>query len=82
MPLEEPQDEKKRSEYWQIRNQAYVRLGRFLLGQIDLLVAVWNGEREEGPGGTAEVVRAALDAGIPVVWISTVDDIHPRIVTE
>ena len=68
--------------YWDIRNQGYVRLGKFLLGQIDVLVAVWDGLREDGPGGTAEVVRGALNAGIPVVWISTIDDSVPRMVMD
>lgn len=82
LALGEPQDPKESKEYWRLRDQAYARLGQFLLGQIDLLVAVWNGEREDGPGGTAEVVRTALDAGIRVVWISTVEDVQPRIVAE
>lgn len=82
LKLVEPTDKKESEEYWRIRNQAYTRLGRFLVGQIDVLVAVWDGKREEGPGGTAEVVRAALQSGIPVIWISTVEDVYPRSVTE
>jgi hypothetical protein len=68
--------------YWRIRNQGYARLGKFLLGQIDVLVVVWDGLREEGPGGTAEVARGALVAGIPVIWISAVKDVPPGLVTE
>jgi hypothetical protein len=81
LPLHEPTDEKAKREYWRVRNLAYARLGRFLLGQIDVLVAVWDGKREEGPGGTAEVVRGALDAGIPVIWISTIERFDPRMVS-
>jgi hypothetical protein len=71
------------------RQSAYGRLGRFLVGEIDLLVAVWDGEAEEGPGGTAEVVRRCLDARIPVAWITTrtmgadgapLLDVFPRLV--
>jgi hypothetical protein len=82
LSLEEPTAKKENDEYWRLRNQAYARLGRFLLGQTDVLVVIWDGKREEGPGGTAEVVRGALDAGIPVVWISTAEDIYPRMVAE
>jgi hypothetical protein len=82
MPNDVPPDEKEQAKYWQIRSQAYARLGRFLLGQIDVLVAVWDGRREEGAGGTAEVVRGALDAGIPVVWISTVERAPARLIKE
>jgi len=51
------------------RELGYGRLGTFLVRQIDLLVAVWDGGREEGIGGAAEVIRQALTAHVPVVWI-------------
>jgi hypothetical protein len=82
LPRQEPTDARANKEYWRIRNLAYARLGRFLLGQIDVLVAVWDGKREDGPGGTAEVVRGALDAGIPVVWISTLERFDPRMISD
>lgn len=47
----------------------YARLGRELLHRIDLLLAVWDGESSRGPGGTAEVVDAALESNIPVAWL-------------
>jgi hypothetical protein len=69
-------------EYWRRRNAGYSRLGGFLLRQIDVLVVVWDGKREEGTGGTAEVVNAAIDAGIPVVWISTLENTIARMVED
>jgi hypothetical protein len=57
------------------RDQGYVLCGGFLLRQIDLLVAVWDGEAPK-PGGTGAIVREALDGGIPVVWLATGGD-HP-----
>ena len=51
------------------RNASYQRLGAFLVRQIDILVAVWDGEKAGGPGGTAEVIALALDAGKSVIWI-------------
>jgi hypothetical protein len=62
------------------RNSGYARLGGFLVRQIDVLVAVWDGKPEEGAGGTAEVVRKALLARIPVVWIATLEDVVPRMI--
>ena len=56
------------------RDDAYARIGGFLLRQIDVLVAVWDGKPEQGRGGTAEVVRTALNADIPVVWIKADQD--------
>ncbi len=42
----------------------------FLLRQIDLLVAVWDGSPPDLPGGTADVVDCAAEAGIPIIWIA------------
>lgn len=59
----------------QERNQGYVLCGNFLLRQIDVLIAVWDGEAPK-PGGTGEIVQEACDGGIPVVWLATGGD-HP-----
>ncbi|ONK14563.1 hypothetical protein [Streptomyces sp. MP131-18] len=49
---------------------AYEAAGEELLRRADRLVAVWDGSPPSGKGGTADVVRAARDAGLPVdvVW--------------
>ncbi|MCA1494063.1 hypothetical protein I6F11_24485 [Ensifer sp. NBAIM29] len=46
----------------------YSGLGAALVARAELLVAVWNGEAGK-PGGTAEVVSAALGKGCPVLRI-------------
>jgi len=33
------------------------------------MIAVWDGQAAQGPGGTAQVVEQALQRGIPVIWI-------------
>lgn len=50
-------------------NQSYEAVGRLLLDQSDILVAIWDGHDSQGKGGTGQVVSEALDRGIPVVWI-------------
>ena len=45
---------------------AYADIGELVVGQSDLLLAVWNGLPARGPGGTAEVVQMALRRGLPV----------------
>ncbi|HEX8165111.1 MAG TPA: DUF4231 domain-containing protein [Beijerinckiaceae bacterium] len=57
-----------------------VRASRFMLRQIDLLVAVWDGSQTVTPGGTTGVVARALEAGIPVVWISSVEEQTPWLI--
>jgi len=41
-----------------------------MIEQADELVAVWDGKPARGYGGTADVVKAAHERGIPVtvVW--------------
>jgi hypothetical protein len=48
---------------------AYEVLGEFLVGQADILIAVWNGTYNHKKGGTGEVVQAALAAEKPIYWI-------------
>ncbi|MBX9774274.1 MAG: hypothetical protein K2Y71_07650 [Xanthobacteraceae bacterium] len=52
------------------RNQGYVQCGNFLLRQIDILIAVWDGSAPQ-PGGTGAIAQEACNGGIPVVWIAT-----------
>jgi hypothetical protein len=52
------------------REQGYVTSGSFMLRQIDLLIAVWDGEAPK-PGGTGAIAKEACEGGIPVVWIPT-----------
>jgi hypothetical protein len=42
---------------------------RLLLSHADLLVVIWAGGAARGAGGTADAVRLALEAGLPVLWI-------------
>jgi hypothetical protein len=60
------------------RDQGYVHAGGYLLQQIDILVAVWDGLPPK-PGGTGAVLREAHAGGIPVVWLATRDDRAPRL---
>jgi hypothetical protein len=50
-------------------NNSYLAAGRVILNQTDLLLAVWDGEPEKGAGGTGQIVREALQRGIPTLWV-------------
>ena len=60
------------------RAQHYHALAAFLVRQIDLLVAVWDGQQADGPGGTAGVVARACNEGRPVLWIDPKHAAMPR----
>ncbi len=48
---------------------AYDDLGRYLVDQCHVLIALWNGEYSGKRGGTGEVVKKALNAGKLIYWI-------------
>jgi uncharacterized protein len=56
------------------RPRAYEAAGLFMLANIDLLVAIWDGEIAAGIGGTAQIVERAIADGTLVVWI---EPTHP-----
>ncbi len=51
------------------RDGAYEAVGRLLLEQCDVLLAVWDGDPGRGRGGTARVVAEAVARHIPVIHI-------------
>ena len=62
------------------RDQGYANAGGYMLRQIDVLIAVWDGKPPR-PGGTGAIAREACAAGIPVVWLATETDAAPRLIT-
>lgn len=50
---------------------AYVMTGRATVAHCDLLIAVWDGLKPRGRGGTGEVVELAIARGTPVVHVPT-----------
>lgn len=51
--------------------QAYLAVGRMLITQCDVLIAIWDGKPATGVGGTGQVVEEALLLGVPVVRIDS-----------
>ena len=59
--------------------EGYAMVGRATVAQSDLLMAVWDGERARGRGGTAEVVALAIAHGTPIAHFSPVEDCPARL---
>jgi hypothetical protein len=57
------------------RPRAYEAAGLFMLANIDVLIAIWDGEVAAGVGGTAQIVERAIADGIVVAWI---EPSHPN----
>jgi hypothetical protein len=60
-------------------NRAYEAAGLTVLSQADFLLAVWDGERSRGRGGTAEMVAEAVRQRLPIIHIDANGEAEPRI---
>lgn len=49
---------------------AYMGASEHILGSVDAMFAVWDGQPADGRGGTGDVVQTARELGMPitVVW--------------
>ena len=51
------------------REEAYEWAGRHVVDRCDALIAVWDGDRSRGQGGTAEIVQYTRDHAVPLAWV-------------
>ena len=52
------------------RPEAYFDAGRAMLRQVDVLIALWDGQPSRGRGGTADIVEVALQQQLPMVLVT------------
>jgi hypothetical protein len=52
------------------RAAAYEGVGRYIVEQCDVLIALWDGKPAAGRGGTGEIVQYARKNHCPLVWIN------------
>jgi hypothetical protein len=53
------------------REAAYEQVGHYIVDHCDVLMAIWNGQKAAGKGGTQKIVQYAIDNECPIVWINT-----------
>jgi hypothetical protein len=58
------------------RNEAYERVGQYVVERCDILIALWNGKDAQGQGGTGDIVTFARQQGTPLFWIQTEFPFH------
>jgi hypothetical protein len=52
------------------RSQAFAAAGRMVVDACEILLAVWDPERDENTGGTGETARYAIGCGRVVIWLN------------
>ena len=52
------------------RKSAFAAAGRYVVECSEVVVAIWDPEREELAGGTGETARYALECGRLVIWLN------------
>jgi hypothetical protein len=61
------------------RHRSYEAVGRLVVRNCDLLIAIWDDEKPaRGRGGTADTVHFALRGNVPVWWIHAAKDVPPK----
>jgi len=66
-------DEVRYSHPAQTREGAYLDVGRRVVDASDLMIFLWDGQPARGTGGTAEIVRYAVDKNHACIIINTSD---------
>lgn len=61
------------------QDEAYEAVGRLVLRQSDVIIAIWNGKAPAGRGGTGQIVSEALERDIPVIRIKPWSPRHPHL---
>jgi uncharacterized phage-like protein YoqJ len=51
------------------REEAYLEAGRYIVDHCDILVAIWDGQKAQGIGGTGDIVKLARQRFLPLAWI-------------
>lgn len=51
------------------REEAYFEAGKYIVDHCDILVAIWDGGKAQGIGGTGDIVNLARQRSLPLAWI-------------
>lgn len=64
------------------QNLSYEAVGRYVVRNCDIVVAIWNGQPGKGSGGTSDIVLFAISHGPPIWWIHADSDGDPAWVVD
>ncbi|MBL0925124.1 MAG: hypothetical protein IBJ12_11755 [Sphingomonadaceae bacterium] len=74
-----PLDSEASSAFSVAASERAALAGQVMVEQIDMLIAVWDGQSPGPVGGTRHTIARALEIGIPVLWLDAGNPGHWRI---
>lgn len=77
--LANPQDSVRRDLLVAEASGRYAAASRIMIEQSDIVIAIWDGLNRSLYGGTGHTIAAALELGVPVVWLPPAAPDHWRI---
>jgi hypothetical protein len=51
------------------REESYLEAGKYIVDHSNILVAIWDGKKAQGIGGTGDIVELARQRSLPLAWI-------------
>lgn len=67
--LDNPADDIAARAFSAVASERAAMAGKVMIEQSDLLIAIWDGVTPGAVGGTRHTMAAALNEGVPVLWI-------------
>jgi hypothetical protein len=67
--LQAPDDAAAAQAFHGLCSDRAAMAARVMIEQSDLLIGIWDGETRGSIGGTRQTIEAALEQGLPVIWI-------------
>jgi len=67
--LGDPADPAAQQAFYALCSDRAAMAARVMIEHSDLLIGIWDGETRGAIGGTRHTIEAALELGVPVVWI-------------
>lgn len=64
-----------------LEDDSYQAVGRMVINQSDVIIAIWDGKDAKGKGETGQMVSEALLLEIPVVWIDSATPHEIKVLT-
>jgi hypothetical protein len=74
--LRDPSDNRAVQNYNSLASERAAVAARVMIDQCDVIIGIWDGTTSGSVGGTRHSIAAALDRGVPVIWIDATRPSH------